>query len=140
VNHTCITIEGGLLAPDFLETIADAEGQKASDFGLTGRRTLVDEVSAIWSDVRSYWDAFQRRLERSTDESRTTVTREQWMIPLLEALGYSLTHHRSGVAINGRNYVISHRTGDTDEDLPVHIEAYDQDLGSRPASGREPRS
>ena len=59
MNHTCITVEGGLLGPDFLEAIQDAEGQKASDFGLTGRRTLVDEVSAIWSDVRSYWDAFQ---------------------------------------------------------------------------------
>ncbi|NPV48386.1 MAG: DUF559 domain-containing protein [Armatimonadetes bacterium] len=136
MNTTCIKIEGGLLAPDFLEAIADAEGQKAADFGIEGRRTLVDEVSSLWSDVRSYWDAFQRRLQRQSSESLTTITREQWMIPLLEALGYRLTYHPQGVEIEGRNYRISHRTGATEDDLPIHIEPFDQDLGSRPPSGR----
>jgi hypothetical protein len=136
MNTTCIKIEGGLLAPDFLETIADAEGQKPGDFGIEGRRTLVDEVSSLWSDVRSYWDAFQRRLQRQSTESLTTITREQWVSPLLDALGYKLTYQQQGVEIDGRNYRVSHRTGDSDEDLPVHIEPFDQDLGSRPPSGR----
>ncbi len=136
MNSTCIKIEGGLLAPDFLETIADAEGQKPSDFGIEGRRTLVDEVSSLWSDVRSYWDAFQRRLQRSSSESVTTITREQWVIPLLDALGYRLAYQPQSVDVEGRLYRISHRTGETDEDLPVQIEPFDQDLGSRPPSGR----
>ena len=50
MDLTCITIEGGLLAPDFLEVIAEADGQKPVDFGITDRRTLVDDVSAVWSD------------------------------------------------------------------------------------------
>ena len=137
MSFTCVTIEGGLLAPDLLEVIADAEGQKPSDFGIEGRRTLVDEVSSVWSDVRSYWDAFNRRLARTSGESRTTITREQWVLPLLEAIGYKdLTYQQAAASVDGRTYAISHRTGDSEEDLPVHIVAIDQDLGTRPPSGR----
>ena len=31
-------IEGGLLSPDFLETIHEQSGQKPADFGLDARR------------------------------------------------------------------------------------------------------
>jgi len=150
MNYTSIKIEGGILSPDFLENIAEAEGQKPVDFGLPARRSLVDEISSLWSDVRSYWDAFKNRRRRYEEaaqsgqpagsESATTLTREQWIIPLLEALGYQLVYQRQGVQIESRNYVISHRTGKTEEDLPVHIVAYDQKLDARPADGRSPLS
>ena len=98
-----IRIEGGLLSPDFLETIHDQPGQKPSDFGLDARRSLVDEVTAVWSDVRAYWEAFERRRARAKDgESLTSATREAWIIPLLEALGYRLTFQRRAVEADGR--------------------------------------
>lgn len=135
MNHLSIRIEGGLLSPDFLETIHEASGQKPQDFGLKPRDSLVDEVSAIWGDVLTYWNAFQRRKARST-ESLTTITREQWLLPLLDALGYSLTFQRSAVELDGRSYLISHRAGVDETAPPVHIVAYDQTLGDRPPSGR----
>ena len=53
------------------------------------------------------------------------------------ALGYqNLTYQQAAANVDGRSYAISHRTGDSDEDLPVHIVAIDQDLGTRPPSGR----
>ena len=81
MSYTCIRIEGGLVSPDFLELIHEMEGQKEPiDFGLDRRRSLVDEITSVWSDARSYWDAFQRRLRREHGESTTTITREQWVI------------------------------------------------------------
>lgn len=153
-----IRIEGGLLSPDFLDTIHDQPGQKPADFGLDARRSLVDEVTAVWSDVRTYWEAFERRRARARDgESLTSITREAWIIPLLEALGYRLTFQRRAAEADGRTYPISHRAnasvgaglvpalGDhrgsplpTDDASgpPVHIVAFDQKLGERPPAGR----
>ena len=132
-----IRIEGGLLSPDFLESIHDQPGQKPADFGLDVRRTLVDEATAVWSDVRAYWEAFERRRARARDgESLTTATREAWVMPLLEALGYRLTFQRRAVEADGRTYAISHRAGDDDASPPVHIVAFDQKLGERPPAGR----
>ena len=132
-----IRIEGGLLSPDFLETIHDQPGQKPSDFGLDARRSLVDEVTAVWSDVRAYWEAFERRRARAKDgESLTSATREAWIIPLLEALGYRLTFQRKAAEVDGRTYALSHRAGDDEQGTPVHIVAFDQKLGERPPAGR----
>lgn len=110
--YTTIRIEGGLLSSDFLEQIHAQPGQTGADFGLEKSRSLVDEISGVWSDVRLYWSAFQRRLERARQgqgESTTTITREQWVIPLLEALGYSLHFQRRGSTVDGVTYPISHR-------------------------------
>lgn len=137
--YLSISVEGGLLSPDFLETIHDAAGQRPADFGLDGRRSLVDEVSAVWGDVRAYWTAFERRLARASGgrgESTTTITREQWVIPLLEALGYAITYQRRAAEVDGRTYAISHRAGQDEDAPPVHIVAVEQPLGSRPPAGR----
>jgi len=132
-----IRIEGGLLSPDFLDTIHEQSGQKPADFGLDARRSLVDEVTAVWSDVRAYWEAFERRRARAKDgESLTSATREAWIIPLLEALGYRLTFQRRAAEADGRSYTISHRAGDDEKGPPVHIVAFDQKLGERPPAGR----
>jgi hypothetical protein len=136
MSYTCIRIEGGLLSPDFLERIHEMDGQKPGDFALDGHRPLVDEISSVWGDARIYWDAFQRRLARAHGESLTTMTREQWIIPLLEALGYQLTFQRRAAEADGRTYLISHRTGDDDSTPAIHIVGCDQELGSRPPSGR----
>ncbi len=61
-------------------------------------------------DVRTYWEAFARRRARASDgESLTTATRETWVLPLLEALGYRLTYQRRAAVADGRTYAISHR-------------------------------
>ena len=136
MSYTCIRIEGGLISPDFLEAIHEHEGQKAADFGLDPKRSVIDEVSSIWADARTNWTTLQRRLERKKDESETTLTREQWIIPLLEALGYQLTFQRKAPEVDGRAYAISHIAGTEESAPPVHIVGTDQELGSRPPAGR----
>ncbi|RMG58243.1 MAG: hypothetical protein D6713_08150, partial [Deltaproteobacteria bacterium] len=142
MKYSCVKIEGGLLSPDFLERITEVNGQSPESFGFDRKRSFVGELSSRWADVRSYWEAFQRRRERGK-ESLTTITRESWVIPLLELLDYRLTFQRAASVIKGRTYPISHRAVDgevSDDELekwpPVHIVSFDQDLGERPSSGR----
>ncbi|MGI8643386.1 MAG: Eco57I restriction-modification methylase domain-containing protein, partial [Thermomicrobiales bacterium] len=139
--YAAITVEGGLFPPDLLDSIAagEAPGQQAREFGVEGR--LGDEIQAAFSDIRAYWDAFERRLANApADASRTTLTREYWLIPLLERLGYSLAFQRAGAMVGGENFAISHRAGDEPESPPVHIVAFDESLGSRARGRRSPHA
>ena len=77
MHYLTVHIEGGLLSPDFLDGLPEAVGQKPADFGLGKRESIVDEVTGTWSDVATYWKAFQSRLARGSGESLTTITREQ---------------------------------------------------------------
>ena len=136
--YTIVTSEGGLFPSDMLDRIAsgDAEGQRAADFGLDGGRRLIDETQSAFADARSFWDAFQRRRQRSR-ESVTTLTREDWMVPFLELLGFDhLVPQRASAEAGGETFFISHRAGDDPDAPPVHIVSLEEDLDKRGATGR----
>lgn len=143
MSRITVTVEGGLLPDDLLERIADgsAPGQRAADFGLaTGR--LSDEIMRAFSDAQSYWTAFKHRHERASKsgrESVTTITRESFVIPLLEALGYKLEFKRSLTA-SDQSFVISHTSGDEPTAPPVNIIGADDKLDERGSSRRSGHS
>ena len=136
--HAAIAIEGGLFASDLLDRIAatpdDVPGQKPTDFGIDGTR-LSDEIQTAFSDTQLQWESFKRRRARS-HESLTTLTRESWVIPLLEILGYELAYQRQAAVVDGATFAISHRPGADPGAPPVHIVAADQRLDSRGEDGR----
>ena len=139
---TTISVEGGLFPPDLLSRIAEGKekGQTAADFGLSNGRRLSDEVQSAFSDARARWDAFQRRLDRS-NESRTTLTRQDMVVPLLELLGFQgLEFQRSAVTADGESFAISHRAGSDDHAPPVHIASIDDELGRRSGARRSPHA
>jgi hypothetical protein len=132
-----ITIEGGLISSDLVEQIAatpqDVPGQAPKDFGLNAR--LSDEIQKAFSDALIHWNAFNARLARGK-ESATTITRETWVLPLLEELGFTLTFQRAAAAAGGGTFMISHRLGDDPDAPPVHIVASDQELDRRGDAAR----
>ena len=135
---TTITIEGGLFPPDLVERVAAGAvgGQSPADFGLAKGRRLSDEVQAAFSDARSFWDAFQRRLDRSR-ESKTTLTRQDWVIPLLEVLGFQeLQYQRAAIEAGGETFAISYLASARPDAPPIHIAAIDQPLGRKTAGQR----
>jgi hypothetical protein len=135
----CLNIEGGLFASDLIDQIGDGtvQGQKPADFKLSPRTYLTDEIAAVWTDARSFWTAFQHRLERlSQEDTGTSITRDQWMIPLLSLLGYELTYTSRAAEADGQTYAISHRAGPDENAPPVHIVGCRQSLDRRPESGR----
>jgi len=135
----CLNIEGGLFAADLIDQIGDGtvQGQKPADFKLSPRTYLTDEIAAAWTDARSFWTAFQHRLERlSQEDAATSITRDQWMIPFLSLLGYELTYTSRAAEVDGQTYAISHRAGQDENAPPVHIVGCRQSLDRRPESGR----
>jgi hypothetical protein len=138
-SYPTLHLEGGLIAPDLIEEINQGSlfGQKVSDYGFETRSHLTDEIAAAWASARSAWENFQKRLQRKDPNvSETTLTRDFWVIPLLTLLGYELTYQPRGRTIDGDNYVISHLAGNEENDPPVHIISFSQDLDRRSETGR----
>lgn len=139
--HLAITVEGGLISSDLVEQIAatpqDVPGQRPADFGLDGR--LSDEIQTTFSDAFIHWNAFQARLARGK-ESATTITRETWMLPLLEELDFTLTFQRAAAVAGGATFTISHRFGAEPDAPPVHIVSRDQELDRKGSEARSPHA
>jgi hypothetical protein len=137
-----ITIEGGLISSDLVEQIAatpqDVSGQRPADFGLDAR--LSDEIQKGFSDALAYWSVFQTRLARGRD-SATTITRETWVIPLLQdALGYTLVFQRAATIAGGISYAISHRLAGDTAAPPIHIVSFEQELDRKGDAARSPHA
>ncbi|HWQ27743.1 MAG TPA: hypothetical protein VNN12_01820, partial [Dehalococcoidia bacterium] len=127
-----------LFPPDLLDRIAagEVDGQRPADFGLDGTKRLSEETQSAFSDARARWDAFQRRLHRAPDRA-TTLTREDWMVPFLELLGFDdLALQRASAEAGGETFFISHRAGDDPAAPPVHIVSCNDDLDRRGPTGR----
>ncbi|TLD45553.1 MAG: hypothetical protein FAZ92_02154 [Accumulibacter sp.] len=64
---TALTIEGGLLAPDFLNRIAhlEAEEQSESDCDVPRGLKLRDEIGRYWKIAQNLWQDFAARRERA---------------------------------------------------------------------------
>ncbi len=139
MSSPAIRLEGGLFGPDILEQLlsGDLPGQKAQDFGLDARRSLTDEMAAIFAEARAQWSIFQQRLQRlAPADVATTTTRDAWVIPFLSSLGYELTFNARAYDVDGQTFALSHRAGAADTAPPVHIVGVRQELGKLPPSGR----
>ena len=138
---TGIQIEGNLIAPDLTADLLagntkEHKGQTSEDFGLTKADKLADEIAIAWGDAKAYWAAFQRAVARLPERDlATTVTREQWVVPLLRSLGYEPVYTAKAEAIDGQTYALSHRTDVGEDKPPIHVVGCRVKLEQRPPSG-----
>jgi hypothetical protein len=129
VNYPSIRIEGGILSPDILDRIEDADGQKPAHFELESSAKVKDEILRVWADAQHYWNAFQHKIESlKADLPATTETRNLWVVPLLSLLGYQLEYQARGTELNGKTYPISHRVTNRKQ-TPLHIIGYSEPSG-----------
>src|SRR5215472_13239520 len=137
MRYVAIRSEGGLLPYDLLDKIAvdQVAGQKPADFALPKGKRLIDEISRVWADAQNLWSNFKRRRQSLTerDPYGTSITRT-WIVSLLsdpEMLGFDLKLQTSAVVVNNVTFAISHRNGDGDDSIPVHIEGCKIDVDRR---------
>lgn len=133
-----VDIQGNLIAPDLTtELLVGAiKGQSSEDFGLAKGDKLADEIATAWGDAKAYWAAFQRAVSRlPEDDPATTVTQEQWVVPLLRSLGYDPVYVAKAEVVEGQTYAISHRAEPGENKPPVHIIGSRVRLEQRPPSG-----
>ena len=137
--YTTIITEGGLLPADVLDAVATehAAGQRPEDFGLERGRNLSDRIAAAWQAARGQWLLFTNyRDDLREGDPATSVTRQRWVLPLLDVLGYQPTLNGAAYQLNARTYAISHRAGPHEDAPPIHIEGVNTRLDTRPPSGR----
>jgi len=125
-------IEGGLLSADLIEKIfaGEAIAQKPQDFNLPGSESAFsDYLAFLWNKSRELWENFQKRLETlPPDDPATSLTRERFVIPLLELLDYKPTYQREAVEVDGKRFPLSHRADPSDEAPFIHIVGARQNL------------
>ena len=120
-TFTTVRTEGGLLPPDILRRVVDLDrslgGLTPEDYHLSGER-LTEATNRSWNRLLGAWAAFQSaRSDLPESDLGTTVTRERWLLPLFQELGYGRLLTAKAEEIDGRSYAVSHAWQHT----PIHL-------------------
>ena len=124
-----IGIEGGALSTSVLKDLMarKLKGSDAASYHLEEGYTVGERVAEDWNRVRASWKALRKEGERLGAEPGAGVTRERFLLPLFERLGYGRLAYSGGLEAGGERYSITHRWGD----VPIHLVGADTDLDSR---------
>jgi hypothetical protein len=138
-NLSAFDIQGNLISPDLTPDVlaGEVKGQSPEDFGFEKSDKLADEIALAWGDAKVYWSAFKRMLARlPEDDPATSVTREQWVVPLLMSLGYKPVYTAKAEIVDGQTYAISHRAERGENKPPIHVVGCRVRLEERPPTGK----
>src|SRR5262245_39863182 len=110
---TTVRSEGALLPADFLQKLVEpksaVEGLTGSDYHLAGAEKATEAASRAWNHLLGIWAAFQTAsADLKPGERATTLTREKWLLPLFQELGYGRLQTARAFEIDGKTYPISH--------------------------------
>lgn len=128
---TTIRTEGAILPSDLLQRIAeggkDIPGLDETAYHLSGER-INEAVNRAWNRLQSAWKSFQgARSELPETDLGTRITRERWLLPLFQELGYGRLLAQKSAEIGGKPYPISHGWQHT----PIHLPGFRVDLDRR---------
>ena len=114
---------GGLLSRDVLNQISASDqaliGANPTDYGLVQGERIGDAAARSWNRLVGIWANFRQAESRlpKTDRTATTLTRDRWLKPLLEELGFVGIPRVQTLTIDEKDYPISHEWGGS---VPVH--------------------
>jgi hypothetical protein len=122
-------IEGGLLPPEYLQTInaLQATHQANTDYGLTRSLNIKDEIGRYWRMAMDLWADYRERRQR-TDLDPVQVAVDEWLQPLFEhILGYHDITPCMPVTIGERHFPIGHKA--CSKTVPLLLTGHIYDLG-----------
>src|SRR6266480_1065830 len=130
-----VTSEGALLPVDVLQRIAQFDaslgGITAEDYHHDGEK-LNEVINDAWLHVLRAWNTFQTLRGRLPEgDTGTTLTRERWLLPLFNELGYGRLFSMKALEADGKSYPISHGW----QHMPIHLVSYRTDLDQLSRSG-----
>lgn len=123
---TTIRTEGAILPSELLERIAkgkDFDGLSTDSYHLLAGQKLNEVIERSWKQVLVAWRGFNDTREKTgdLDATGTSLTRERWLYPLFQELGFGrMPAERKAREIEGREYPISHFY----DHVPVHMVGY----------------
>lgn len=131
-NHelafAALSIEGALLAPDFLNKVAhlDAAEQSETDYDIPRGLKLRDEIGRYWKIAQNLWQDFSVRRERADVDSHT-VTVYDFLEPFCrQVLGFADMRAVGQVTLDERIFPIGFAA--RDGRVPLVFAAHKQEL------------
>jgi len=123
-GFSTIKVEGALLPPDLIRRIVagkgSIKGSSAVDYHLSASETINEAVSRTWNRMVGLWTAFKDKREAmAKGDHGIAMTREQWLLPLFQELGFGRLQTAKPFEFEGEEvpYRISHVWGST----PIHL-------------------
>ena len=110
---------------------------KAVDYGLAPGERVRDAITRSWQRLTALWAGFQQaEASVAPDETGTSLTRERWLLPLLDELGFAGLPLVQSLAVQdgsidsaeGKDYAISHEWASC---VPVHLMGWRVDVDRR---------
>ena len=141
-GYSSVRVAGSLLTAALIGRIGSGDpqlpGLRSEDYGLAPGRRLGEFASRHWEELLGVYREFQQQLtQASSGESRAALTRERWLLPLFDALGFGRLHpQREGLTVAGRTFPVSH----LGRNVPIHLVAWGRDLDRRSNGERAPQS
>jgi hypothetical protein len=131
---TTIRTEGGLLPADLLQRLVqrdkDLQGLDDVSYHLVAGERLNERISQSWKRLLGAWNAFRPAADALPErDAGTTLTRERWLLILLQELEYGRLPASRAIEIEGKSYAISHYWHHS----PIHLVSYRLDLDRRTA-------
>ena len=116
VNHgfSGLKVEGGMLPPEYLQTIAacKAPEQSDSDYDLSKSLALREEIARYWKIAADLYDHYTRHRSQGNLKAMRTVIHD-WSMPFLrDILGYNSLVPYGSVEVNERVFNLTHKAYD----------------------------
>ena len=131
-SFIAITSEGGLLPADFLHELPDPkttiEGVTPVAYHLAEGERLNEQINRSWNRLKGCWENFKKAVaEKTLGDPTTTDTRERWLFPLFQELGFGRLTAAKPIEVDGRSYPVSHGWNQ----VPIHLVGSHADLDHR---------
>ncbi|NML26159.1 Eco57I restriction-modification methylase domain-containing protein [Zoogloea dura] len=131
-NHelafAALSIEGALLAPDFLNKVAhlDAAEQSEADYDIPRGLKLRDEIGRYWKIAQNLWQDFSARRQRADMDSHVVTVRDFLEPFCRQVLGFADMRAVGQVTLDERVFPIGFAAGEGR--VPLVFAASDQAL------------
>ena len=128
-GFTALRIEGGILPPEFLQTIAalEAPRQTGIEYGLSKSLAIKEELARYWSIANDSYERYAERRPR-TDLDASLVCIDEWLIPFLRTiLGYGDLTSANQVMLEDRIFKLTHNACDGAVPLLLVNQEFDLD-------------
>ena len=131
-SFIAITSEGGLLPADFLHELPDPkttiEGVTPVAYHLAEGERLNEQINRSWNRLKGCWENFKKAVaEKKLGDPTTTDTRERWLFPLFQELGFGRVTTAKPIEVDGHSYPVSHGWNQ----VPIHLVGSHADLDVR---------
>lgn len=136
-GFSAIRAEGGLLPADLLNRVAGHDqalpGLSTADYHLAPGERLTEAIARSWNRLVPLWRRFTAGLDAlGASDPAAGATRDGWLYPLFDELGYGRPTSTRAIEIEGKYYPVSHLRGR----VPLHFVGVGSSLDRRQAGVR----